>query len=59
MDDTVSVQYRMRTPGTHEWSEVRGVTLPSWCSGDPEMAVTLYFFGERGPVDCIEVVRVI
>lgn len=42
---TETISYEIHADDFHS----RGlVTLPAWCSGDPTMAVALYFFGERG-----------
>lgn len=45
--DTVKIAYEAHADDSHS----RGtITVPSWCSGDPKMAVALYLFGERTSV---------
>lgn len=47
---TDRVSYEIHADDSHS----RGiVTLPSWCSGDPAMAVALHFFGDRTAVQFV------
>lgn len=50
--DTITVAYELRqelAPDVVQWN-AHAVELPDWCSGDPEMALALYFFGYRQAV---------
>lgn len=45
--DTEQIAYEIHADDSHS----RGtVALPRWCTGDPHMAIALYFFGERTAV---------
>lgn len=47
MSGTEKIAYEVHADDSHG----RGtITVPSWCSGDPAMAVALYLFGERTAV---------
>lgn len=59
--DTIRISYELRqelAPGVEQWNS-HTVELPSWCSGDPEMALALYFFGYRQAVSEIRNVEVL
>jgi len=44
---TEQIAYEIHADDSHS----RGtITVPSWCTGDPAMAVALYFFGYRTAV---------
>jgi len=44
---TERISYEIHADDSHSRGEV---DLPSWCAGDPHMAIALYFFGERTSV---------
>jgi hypothetical protein len=47
-DTTITVQYQIHADDQHSRGEIQ---LPGWAAGDPQMAVALYFFGERTSVE--------
>jgi hypothetical protein len=46
-DTTITVQYQIHADDQHSRGEIQ---LPRGAAGDPQMAVALYFFGERTSV---------
>ena len=48
--DTVRIRYEIHADDLHHRGEV---DLPSWCSGDPRMAVALYSLGHSTSVSFV------